>query len=322
MTLFYGAMVIFMFLYAFQSICMNSHMFLTHRIPITKAYVNPSAVYESEKVTNWLVSPQVVEQIFAEKHGESIPMHYIELFENDMKQLSDHIRDYRPGVFSIFTEILSMSMYVDKPKRIIMLKAIFLRPCAEKYGFFRIILYQISRCCILNQCDFYVETPFESTRRIMQKAFGLRVEDTQQFIPHMGIEHDKKNDLLSPAKYNTKYVEYGGRRFKTMNYMVVRYDTLLRFKSELATMFGLVNSSDSRKNIIVPLSQREEDQWGPLISCNRDMFPPAYRMNHGAGYEPKMSSEALYPNSDFQEKRESEFVLVPDYSPFEQSMSS
>ena len=289
-----------------EKIAVSRAMFLTHRIPVTKAYVNPQAVYPSAKAASWLGSPLNAENLFAETHGKNIPMHYLDLFQHDMLKICMAIGNDTPRVFSMTTEIFNIMMYVDKTKKIIMLKAIFLRPCAEGYGFFRVILFQLAQCCIWYECDFYVENPFESTRRVMQRAFLLSVEDTQQFIPHMGEEYDAENNTQMESEFNTMYVKHNGAFVKTINYMIVRNKYLKEM--DLAISFGLIDSRDPEKNLIIPLPSTE---FGPQIYCNAHMFPNAYIMNHGPGSAAHGHSEVLY--DDFDEQRPIEFFPVIPY---------
>ena len=157
-------------------------------IPCTDAYLKPGAVYSDYKVRRWLSNPSNTELRFSSRYGEYIPPNYLDLFEKDMGFLYQILYNHQDRyTFTLETHIFFVKMMIDKTARKIILKEVFLRPCAEGHGFFKIILFHITRCCIRLNCDMFVESPFKATSAILKSCFPHElIEETTEYRPQIG----------------------------------------------------------------------------------------------------------------------------------------
>jgi hypothetical protein len=220
-------------------------------IPFTNAYVDPKALYSDEKVVKWLKTPQHTEGRFAKCFGPNIPSNYLDLFEEDMSSLYDKIDTVEQLIFTIDTHIFHIHMYIDKRKKTIMLKEIYIRPCAEKYGFFRIIMYQLARCCNRFVCDLYIETPYAATTAIMNELFEGIIETQKMYIPHCGM----------------------GKDLGETRYIILRHEKLKDINLEYT--FKLYSPHTTNIKIIPPFDNIA------VIFVNKEKFPSSTIMNYG-----------------------------------------
>ena len=190
----------------------------------------------------WLVSPsQVEESRFKFYHGPQIPNDYLNLFQNDMTRLWQLMSANDKKVIKFSAMLFHLVILIDRSRCMVMLKQIVIRPCAERRGFFRIILYQIIRACLALFCDLYVESPFAATTAVLTKAFGDLLESFDEVIPHTGtddVEHyirihfSKLNQVDLGARLNlltpnadTDLIEY--RNFPEIHCLAHRFPTAL-----------------------------------------------------------------------------------------------
>jgi hypothetical protein len=246
-------------------------------IPFTSAYVDPIAKHEDAVVDGWIGTPSEVELRFDRGHakGSEIPENYLDIFESDLNELHRKLNGAsaydarKKGNIVIEGQLFYLSIYIDINAYTLVLKKIYLRPCAEKKGLFRIILFQIARCSGILNCDMFTESPLTPTVRVLKRAFGSHVEGC-----HFIEIRELPSDELKPH-YNT--------RTRNPNYLLIRKENLFLVMSQkdIAFRLGLVGHCSeyiSHSDLIL------HETFGQLvIKVNRDnsIFPPAAIMNFG-----------------------------------------
>lgn len=174
----------------------QNDIIMSWRIPFTKAYVEDGARYEDSDVKWWLGTPKQVElNRFEYHHGSMIPDDYLTVFKNDLRRLTEMMmnEDNTNKIIHIKSMLFQIKFCVDTQRDLVILKEIVIRPCAEKRGFFRIILYQFIRVCLRLACDFYVESPYAATKSVLSRAFGPVLERFTKVINHGGIIDEMEN---------------------------------------------------------------------------------------------------------------------------------
>lgn len=273
-------------------------------IPFTRAYVEPGSVYDDPDVINWIKSPQFLEKRFQNWHGKGglINDSYVEDFQEDMEELLRQMdATNRPrglhsivqgleyqdeNTFTFVTQIFYVKILTNLPEHKVILKEIYLRPCAEKRGFFRMILFQLARYCAHNHCDMFVESPFQRTSSVLQKAFN-------------------------PYLYTVDGLDEEDPEY----YMVKREDCT---RLDLGRCFGLTPSDPPKPNHDLLLSDSfntvKYDQFNmvpplKLNKSNTKAFPPASFLNYGPGpltsdcwqtlAEPQTLSDTFDPQAEW-----------------------
>ncbi len=226
-------------------------------VPITNAYVAPGAKYNDSKVVSWLRSPLHTEQTFQKYHGETIPDNYVEGFQRNLHKISVEI--YKSSLFvdgkrrfTMSTAIFRIMLFIQIPEKIIMIKQIIIRPCAAKYGFFRIILYHIAKLCILYSCDLWVESPFDDTSKIMDRSFGEDVINDSRIDPFSQCDDD---------------------------YKIIENDKLK--SGNLAFRLGLVKEVGIEREGDLIIQSKDTMGMDPHIECVKGKFPSAHYLNYG-----------------------------------------
>jgi hypothetical protein len=246
-------------------------------IPFTSAYVDPRAKHEDAVVDGWIGTPSEVELRFDRGHakGSEIPENYLDIFESDLNELlpklngasADDKRKKRNIV--IEGQLFYLSISIDINAYTLVLKKIYLRPCAEKKGLFRIILFQIARCSSILNCDMFTECPLTPTVRVLKRAFGSHVEGC-----HFIEIRELPSDELKPH-YNT--------RTRNPNYLLIRKEILKGMsQKDIAFRLGLVgHCSEYISHSDLILHETFGQAW---IKVNREnpIFPSVDIMNYGA----------------------------------------
>lgn len=242
----------------------NNPMSSKHHIPATSAFVGWGAKYCDSDVQRWLGFPRKVEKRFAWYHGKFIPENYLELFQDDMTRIHRKIieDESRHGLLEFRGMLFYLKVFFDIGNlSILMLKEVFLRPCAEGHKLFKIILFQLSRICVAYRCDLYVECPLAVTTAMLKKVFampgqGRGIEYTDEQIPHLGPEKDAIKD-----------------------YMIIRYRDLRRL--DLAKSFEMRQQADGQDLLLAPSFDQPYPWIIPPIVCNASRFPSCDAMNFG-----------------------------------------
>jgi hypothetical protein len=245
-------------------------------IPFTAAYVDPAAKHEDAAVDGWIGNPSTVEWVFAYNFGKGseIPEDYLDTFESELHDLFLKINGQSPDETLIRrnVEIKGQLFYVKvnvdiNPFRIVLTK-IYLRPCAEKKGLFRILLFHIARCCSMLNCDMFIECPLKPTVRVLQRAFGSHLEGSNFVEIRRG-----PGDELEP---------YYRTRAKEPNYLLIRKE-ILRGMSQwgIAFRLGLVFDSSIYMSTCDLILHDTFKQARIKLNRVNPIFPPADIMNYG-----------------------------------------
>jgi len=152
----------------------------------TGAYLSRYQIeYSDPVVRGWLISPKNVEmEIFSKRCGENIPENYISRFEDLLYLIHEEalrvFGDGTQGPSQCNLAYLGDIIYIDVFARIekktlekkIILKEVYLRPCAEGFAFFRIFLNELLRNCLFFDATFVVKKPVVRTKEVLDRAFG------------------------------------------------------------------------------------------------------------------------------------------------------
>lgn len=243
-------------------------------IPYTQAYVDPSAPYHDAKVRKWLESPEAVEERFTDYHGPSVMDDYLELFQEDLIRLHQEIDGDDKGVrrmFSMMTQIFYVQLYVDtiasseSSPGIIVLKEVFMRPCAQNHRFFKLILFQLVRSCLAHKCNFLVENPFDAMRNILEKAFGA-----EKLVYREGNGKEKSNYLI--VHYSDLDISELASRLHLVKQE--EEETCQDFGGKERTYPIIMMPSSSSSNPSLSLDSLP-------IQCNPSFFPTSQVLNYG-----------------------------------------
>jgi len=239
-------------------------------IPFTAAYVDPRAKHEDAAVDDWIGSPSCVELTFDRTYGKGseIPENYLEEFESDLNELrrifnSDTVRNV-----VIKGQLFFLNVYIEINPFKLILKKIYLRPCAEKKGLFRIILFQLARCSGNLNCDFFIECPLTPTVRVLKRAFGSHLEGCNS----VDIRKPPGDELV--PNYRT--------RAREPRYLLIRKE-ILRGMTQwgIAFRLGLVFDSSIYMSTSDLILHDTFKQARIKLNMENPIFPPADIMNYG-----------------------------------------
>ena len=186
-------------------------------VPFTSAFVKPNAVFRDEGAMKWLGSPHKLEEKFAVEFrmGDIINENYIQEFEAILNQLLmiiiEKYQGHRTDEFEIKTQIFYLKMEIVPERFCVNLKEVYMRPCAEGMGFYKMIMLQIVRACLFLKCHLIVQHPLEGSKYVLEL-----------------IREAKLQSVRSPYISN-----YDGSDYKTMFYtskdpmfVVISYENL------------------------------------------------------------------------------------------------
>ena len=207
-----------------------------------QARVPPTVTYSPE-VIEWLGSPEDMEAEFADIKTDKIPDDYLKDVEKQFENIgSDIVNGELYGSHShvIFGYIFSY----PRIQRVV-LAVTYVRPCAEKCGFLRLLLYQIARVAYAKGFDMHIDAPYPAMLQILTKAFGVK-------------------DLQECAQ-EQNYV--GGHRkgFKKQRYVV-----------DHADLEGAIT-----KLGVASLLSGTPAAYPSRLQLKRDAFPTADKLNNG-----------------------------------------
>jgi hypothetical protein len=212
-------------------------------IPFTKAYVKATAKHQDRNADDWIGDPRDVEKTFVDGHkkGISINDDYLNEFEESMRILLDKIdasmgdinRPRYDTTFYITTQIFHIEMRSAVQNFTIVLNEIYLRPCAEGRGFFRLILFRIACICACYKCDMFVQNPLQPTMKVLKRAFG----DVLERVESTNIrEHNLEAKLLPNYLFTTD---------NQIKFMVIRFEHLMSMTvKQIASRLGIIKDME------------------------------------------------------------------------------
>ena len=157
----------------------------------TAAYVSAHQVEAYRRGgLRWMGSPEEREADFASRRGRDIADGYVRRFERFLYRIHltclVHFMDTNEALGGgalqpdetewmaysdvIYVCIGAVSAGQQQAPRRIELRAILTRPCAEAYGFFRLVLYELARTCVHFGAALDVVAPTPATVRILQRS--------------------------------------------------------------------------------------------------------------------------------------------------------
>jgi len=137
-----------------------------------------------------------VESLFAKNSSEMIPVDYLSLFEDFLYEIHEYCaqefaakqevhstdvapRRARKKFKGWYSDVIYINIVVSLQPKQISLHHTYTRPCAERFGFFRIMLNELVRNCRYFSAVFAVSYPLERTVMLLRRSFGdhLRISE-------------------------------------------------------------------------------------------------------------------------------------------------
>ena len=158
----------------------------------------------------YMNTPHESEEYFEERVGEDVRDDYLALFERALYRI--HLwcelvfmglytkldgEDEREQCFKCVTDVIAFDItlcaYADSPKEVVLF-LVNTRPCAESFGFARILLYELARNCVHYGATLQVSDTYPATKDILRRAWGdgsLTEKDHMRYTPE---------EIASPAR--------------------------------------------------------------------------------------------------------------------------
>jgi len=210
---------------------------------ILQAHV-PSKVKYSPQVTRWLDGgPKEQEELFASFKGSVIPEDYLVSVEDQLANIQSCILSGM--LFNEFSHVVFGYIFSYPRMTRVVFAITYVRPCAERCGFSRLLLYQTARVAYATGCDMHIDDPYPAMLVILYRAFG--VKDLQEY----GQEED--------------YVGGKPKGWKTKRYVVAF--------AELVDAFTKLGVEQYFSGTPEPYPAR--------LQLKRDAFPTADKLNNG-----------------------------------------
>jgi hypothetical protein len=139
----------------------------------TAAFVDTDIEYKTDQIRAF-GTPQESEERFSKDYGfgDIIPDNYVSLFKNFLIEIDNRVFRYAAGEKNaggnIKCHIAAVIVNFEKSKDTFVLEEIEVRPCAQKIGISKLILWQIVKSCEASGCNFLVDFPVEQTRNILE----------------------------------------------------------------------------------------------------------------------------------------------------------
>ena len=113
-------------------------------------------------------SPEISESLFDEDYGPDIPVDYLQLFEDQMRNCDRWICGNEKLNLKGFSCCI-VKLILKKASDFLGLSEILVRPCAESLGFLRIVLYRLITLCVQNRKHLHVSGPLPKTLSVMRR---------------------------------------------------------------------------------------------------------------------------------------------------------
>jgi hypothetical protein len=188
--------------------------------PPTSAFVSPvfQRAYADRRLKGWLGSPKQVEALFvkAMAGNRNVPPDYIVQFQARLQQvfgacLSHFYGGEQPdeSVWNLTSPIMRMIITIKSapgvPRRL-SLFIIFLRPCAERFSFFRVALSELSRICIYWNAELYISDAMATMRRTIQTTWP-EAQHIEETAPQVGVKHNYLVSVDVLKRYHGTHLE-------------------------------------------------------------------------------------------------------------------
>ena len=137
------------------------------------AYVPPNRVYNQE-IIKWIGDPLKVELDFVKRlRTHIIPDDYLKSFEAMLQNLTDEILHGTgdKAQFLTWVNLFEIIILRDMDDKTVIVRHIITRPCAERKGFTRIILFHIMRVCYAADYELVADQPSLEMVRLLESAF-------------------------------------------------------------------------------------------------------------------------------------------------------
>jgi hypothetical protein len=209
---------------------------------ILQAHVPPTVVY-TQKVIDWIGTPEEMEAEFTERKGRIIPEEYLVDVEDQLENIVYYIVNGK--LYSNHSHVIYGYIFSYPSMNRVVFAVTYVRPCAEGYGFLRLLLYQIARVAYANGFDMHIDDPYPAMLAILTRTFGKR--NLQEY----GQEED--------------YVGGEKKGWKTKRYVVAH--------AELEDAFSKLGVDMYFSGTPAPYPER--------LQLKRAAFPTADKLNNG-----------------------------------------
>lgn len=165
-----------------NSIVQNLHQRITSLEVSINAPVGKDRKYTAQEEAGFEGTPQDMENDFQTKYKQEvdIPIDYLQQFEtmlHDMMTWAKESKGKERNSYRVFTcPIVYMDMIVEPAKNTLRRDVVLMRPCAEKNGFYKIIMWVMRHCVIKYGFDRLLMKNVLDTNKSILKSFGFRVE--------------------------------------------------------------------------------------------------------------------------------------------------
>ena len=129
----------------------------------------------SDEVMKWY-SPQEIEDIFGNQRSSIVPNDYLNGVEVQLSKIDTEIG--KGGLGSEFSDVVFSYLFSYPDLKRVVLAITFTRPCANGFGFARILLYQIAMSAYQRGFELHVDEPHPEMLNILQRSFGVKELET------------------------------------------------------------------------------------------------------------------------------------------------
>ena len=142
-------------------------------VPQQRAWIPPDREYDPE-IVRWIGTPEHVEDSFVrDLTTNKIPNDYLDQFHEMLNRLTAVVLG-RKTKASFLTWVIRFSILISHDQKAVVLKSIITRPCAERRGFARIVIFHVMRICYAVDYDLILDQPSTAVIRMLETVFDRR----------------------------------------------------------------------------------------------------------------------------------------------------
>ena len=139
-------------------------------VPQQRAWLPPDRDYDPE-IVRWIGTPQQVKDWFVKDLKKSeIPADYLDQSHLILNQVTTAVLGRRAKAYFL-TWVIRFSILILHDAKAVVLKSIITRPCAERQGFARIVIFHLMRICYAVDYDLILDEPFRAIVTLLETVF-------------------------------------------------------------------------------------------------------------------------------------------------------
>ena len=168
----------------------------------------PARVVYPPEVRQWLDGgPEYIEGLFREHTSPYVRPDYLSRLEAQFRQLHEDIG--RGVLNSQFSDVLFSYVYTYPALKRVLLVITYTRPCAEGFGFCRLLLLQLARSAYFYGYELQVDTPYPRIRDLLWRSFGRRALRTVMQEEYYPSSEGLSRDICVAKRYCIEHQELG-----------------------------------------------------------------------------------------------------------------